>query len=126
MRATGLVLALALWPLPAQTQEAISAKRGETIRLQSWAYFDSQCKRTGLPAYSTMRAPKLGQLAVSRGQIKIRRVAEAKLKNCIGRAATGSIVTYTAGARPGTDRIAIGRRRQGSDIARTDFVITVK
>ena len=83
-----------------QTNEA-TAKRGQTIQIFSWSFFDDQCRTTSIPKIRARSKPKLGTLKVGTGGIRINRVIDQRQSHCIGKSPKGAIVTYTAGSRSG-------------------------
>lgn|GEM_PF-5054929 len=103
-----------------------SVNRGETIRIFSWSFFGDTCRVIDYPKIRAVRGGSLGTLSSGRGPIKINRVSDTRLSNCIGKTVKGTVVNYTAGATPGVDDITLGRERMGGNEARHTIRVTVK
>lgn len=103
-----------------------SVKRGDTIRIFSWSFFGDTCRSNGFPEIRAVRGGELGTLSSGRGQIKVRKVSDTRLSNCIGKTVEGTIVNYTAGSATGTDKIRLARKRLNGNEARYDITIEVK
>lgn len=122
--AVGLVLALASQGAMAQGKGVV--KRGETVRVFSWAYFDTRCRVTEVPRIRVTSKPKLGKLTIGVGQIRINRVVDDRQSNCIGKTVKGTVVTYSAGGTKGIDSFSLSRKRQKGKDARHRIEMTVR
>lgn len=120
-----LALAFTLIASPALAQD-FTVKRGETIRIFSWSFFGDTCKATSYPEIRAVKDGKLGRLSTGKGPVKIRKVADSRQANCIGKTVEGTIVNYTAGSTAGQDRVQLSRKRLGGNEARYDITISVK
>ena len=112
---------------PAFAQDySYSVKRGETIRIFSWSFFGDTCRVTDYPKIRTVRGGSLGKLSSGRGPIKVNRVSDTRLSNCIGKTVQGTVVNYTAGGTAGVDDITLARERMGGKEARYTIRVTVQ
>lgn len=119
-----LILGLAQGAV-AQTKE-VSVKRGQTVQIFSWMFFDDNCRTTSIPKIRAQSKPNLGQLKLGTGNIKITRVVDQRQANCIGKTRKGAIVTYTAGLQAGLDKFTLVRKRMNGKDARIRFAVTVR
>ena len=118
-----LILGLAQ-PLVAQTKN-LSVKRGETVQIFSWMYFDDNCRITSIPKIRAQSKPRLGKLQLGTGNIRINRVVDQRQANCIGKTRKGAIVSYTAGDVSGLDKFTLVRKRENGKNAKVTFEVSV-
>ncbi len=118
---------VSLWATAGVAQDySYTVKRGETIRVFSWSFFDTTCRKTQIPEVRATQNPKLGRLAKGTAQLKIRHVVDAAQSHCIGRSVEGAVVNYTAGDKAGTDTFTLSRKRMRGKDARYRISVTVK
>ena len=110
----------------AMAQHKGTVKRGQTIQIFSWMYFDDNCRITSIPTIRALFNPKLGKLAYGTGKLKINRVVDTRQSNCIGKSREGRIVTYTAGSKAGVDKFTLARKRERGKDQHIQFEITVR